>query len=248
MMSLGPFLYHLSWPCLAVARSQGRGGLLHMRPASAASSAAGACSSLASFRAVDVVAVDVLMRRVSRLLPDCTLRGYADDLALVSRSVWRDVLLEPVVSDFERVSGLALHAKKSVLVPPRPIPVDEVQSCLNEVAPRWGSFKIASHAKYPAFVVGPGRGEVSWDSAAAQFFERSSVWGAARAGMLHAIEAFRVFILPVMTFPAQLDPLPSNCGALEINAIRRRFPGPPWLVHARAPEVALARKLSQGTP
>jgi pyruvate/2-oxoacid:ferredoxin oxidoreductase beta subunit len=67
-------------------------------------------------------------------------------------------------------------------------------------------------------------------------------------GMLHAIEAFRVFILPVMTFPAQLDPLPSNCGALEINAIRRRFPGPPWLVHARAPEVALARKLSQGTP
>ncbi|CAK0831009.1 unnamed protein product [Prorocentrum cordatum] len=40
------------------------------------------------------------------------------------------------------------------------------------------------------------------------------------------IEAFHVFIMSVMLFPAQLDPLPTNYDDLENKALRQLFPGP----------------------
>ena len=65
--------------------------------------------------------------------------------------------------------------------------------------------------------MGPERGELTWASPMRKFMERSVIWGTARAGLLNTIEAYRVFIVSVMLFCAQLDPLPSNCDDLEIK-------------------------------
>eukprot|EP00959_Pyramimonas_sp_CCMP1952_P376199 7879838-Pyramimonas_sp.AAC.1 len=40
--------------------------------------------------------------------------------------------------------------------------------------------------------------------------DRAAVWGKMGAGMLHTIEAYRVFIISVTSFVAQLGPLPES--------------------------------------
>ena len=102
------------------------------------------------------VAVDIFLRRIGRRIPDCTLRAYADDTALVHQHVWRVLPeLELLFSDFHRVSGLALNIDRTVFVPLSPASLADTRDRLTAAAPLWGSMTIAHCAKYLGFVVGP---------------------------------------------------------------------------------------------
>eukprot|EP00959_Pyramimonas_sp_CCMP1952_P117414 2454351-Pyramimonas_sp.AAC.1 len=56
--------------------------------------------------------------------------------------------------------------------------------------------------------------------------DRAAVWGQLGAGMMHTIEAYRVFIASVIAFIAQLDPLPDGFPEFEKRVLRKLFPGP----------------------
>ena len=59
-----------------------------------------------------------------------------------------------------------------------------------------------------------------------KFLDRARLWGKLGLGMLHTINAFQVFVMSVLMFVAQLDPLPPNYLAVEAQACRSMFPGP----------------------
>ena len=61
---------------------------------------------------------DVLLRRITRLLPRTVLRVYADDLAIVLPNGPGDLgTLEDIFSEYACISRLRLHHGKSVWIP-----------------------------------------------------------------------------------------------------------------------------------
>ena len=173
------------------------------------------------------VASDLLLRTILREIPGCTLRAYADDTALVHQNIWSVIgKLEEIFDEYERISGLALNAHKTVLVPLAPYVPEQVRAKLQQHAPLWSAFDIASKAKYLGFIVGPGRGSLSWTSPSRKYMDRANLWAKLGLGLLHTINAFQVFIMSVMLFVAQLDPLPEAYPDLEKSACVALFPGP----------------------
>ena len=61
---------------------------------------------------------DLLLRRLTRLLPDSLLRAYADDTSLTVPDLWSCLpAVVPVFLDFESISGLGLNLPKTVIIP-----------------------------------------------------------------------------------------------------------------------------------
>ena len=57
-----------------------------------------------------VLVLDPFLRRMHRALPDATIRAFADDIAVVSRRLWRDLpILNRLYFDMARVSGMELN-------------------------------------------------------------------------------------------------------------------------------------------
>jgi len=62
--------------------------------------------------------VDILLRRIQKHLPDCTVRAFADDVAVVVKDVHRDMpILRKIFHDFGQISNLELNMPKCVLIP-----------------------------------------------------------------------------------------------------------------------------------
>ena len=111
------------------------------------------------------VAADLLLRRLARDFPAATLRAYADDTALVDPQLMDHLgQLERTFGEYARISGLDLNVGKTVLVPLGQLTHVQVRERLQQGSPLWGAMAIADSAKYLGFVVGPGRGEKSWDA------------------------------------------------------------------------------------
>ena len=146
-----------------------------------------------------------------RKVPGCTLRAYADDTALVHKNIWSVVgKLQDIFYEYERISGLALNIRKTVLVPLTFFDPARARALLVEHAPLWGALDIDSKAKYLRLVIGPGRGTASWTAPSQKFLDRATLWGKLGLGLLHSVEAYQVFVASVMMFVAQLDPHPSR--------------------------------------
>jgi len=168
---------------------------------------------------------DVLLRRVRRLAPAVLIRAYADDIALVLRSLRDARMLEVIFGEYEFISRLRLHPSKSVVVPLYLGGHDEVRASLMHVARAWGAFKIAGHAKYLGFVLGPTRGEQAWSDAVRKMHERARVWKGIGGGMCVTLSALRVYVLPLASFLLQLEPLPQNWPSEEMKLVNTLFPG-----------------------
>ena len=59
-----------------------------------------------------------------------------------------------------------------------------------------------------------------------KFKLRVGYWRAAKSGSSFAILAYRVYILPVLSFIIQMDGLPQNWSDLEAWALQQLLPGP----------------------
>ena len=72
----------------------------------------------------------------------------------------------------------------------------------------------------------PDTGHRAYEIPLRKFRERSRAWGEVGAGLLYTLTAYAVYVLPVLTYVAQLDSPPENWEQMEIEAVRRLIPGP----------------------
>ena len=104
--------------------------------------------------------------------------------------------------------------------------------------PSGGGIKIAAAMKYLGFMVGPGRHVDAWTTPLQNYLERARFWGSRGAGMLTALQAYRVFVASTLQFVAQLEELPPDFLGVEERAVRQLFPGPRgWMSAACAKDL-----------
>ncbi|CAK0854785.1 unnamed protein product [Prorocentrum cordatum] len=85
-----------------------------------------------------------------------------------------------------------------------------LRSSIAQVVPWWGQIGIKFHARDLGFEVGPGREEFSWRTPFRKFCERVDIWKAIGAGHRLAVAAYRVYIITVRLFVAQLERVPAG--------------------------------------
>ena len=170
---------------------------------------------------------DVLLRRLSRLIPEASIFAYADDLAMaLPNFIGRLKMLELFFDTWHSISGLALNIAKTFIIPLFAFSEDDLRSRISAMAPSWGAIAIKLTAKYLGFYVGPERGNLSWLAPLQKFRERCLIWRNIGPGMLHSIKAFKVYIFPVLAFVLQLECLPADFDASFAKGISALFPGP----------------------
>eukprot|EP00959_Pyramimonas_sp_CCMP1952_P149882 3136330-Pyramimonas_sp.AAC.1 len=128
-------------------------------------------------------AMDILLRRMRRQLPDLTSRAFADDVASVTPDMGAAApVLHQLFAEFGRLSGLHLSMPKAYLVPLFTADSAAVLHDLLQMQPGWGGIRVASHARYLGFELGPGRGHAAFEKPLAKLEERAGWWGAAGGG------------------------------------------------------------------
>ena len=172
------------------------------------------------------VAVDVLLRRLRAKVPGVELRAFADDVAAVVSDLMLSVpSLHTVFHEFGRLSGLRLNLPKTVMVP---LFLGDRGAIAQEVIrdrPGWGGLRVADHAKYLGFVLGPGRGCKAYDKALSKYLDRAASWGKAGGGLFATAVAYSSYVASVVSFLIQLDGLPPRWPAVEAEAFRALVPG-----------------------
>ena len=181
------------------------------------------------------VVADLLLCRLQRLLPAAIIRAYADDIALVlSDGAPCLKLLEINFREYALLSGLYIHHGKTVLVPLAPQDVDYTKRLVAAEAPSWSDMSIKFSTEYLGFSLGPDCADKAWDKACKKYLDRARTWGSIGAGLFHTLAAYRTYVLPVLSFVAQLAGVPSNWERLEQNACKLLFPGPRCWISANA--------------
>ena len=177
------------------------------------------------------IAADLLLRRLQRLVTDATPRAFADDLALVSQELMRDIpTLADLFHEYALISRMELNMGKTVVVPLWQTDPAVLRDQITALAPRWGAMKIDNAAEYLGFTLGPGSGGRSWHKPLAKFDERAELWGKVGCGFQLTLLAARVYLFSVLGFVAQLLPAPEFWPVHERAAIAMLFPGPRgWL-------------------
>ena len=173
------------------------------------------------------IAADLLLRRLSRLIPDACIRAYADDLAKALESSQSAIpLLVRIFQVYSLIFGLHPNLPKTVLIPLDTFDLDPWHTECCRQFPVRRNAKIQHHAKYLGFILGPSRGDLTYDKPLSKFAQRAKDWSAVGCGLALTAIAYSVYILPVLLFVAQLDSPPASRTQVEKTVIRRLLPGP----------------------
>ena len=111
--------------------------------------------------------------------------------------------LQEISTAYERVSGLKLNVKKTVLVPLFPFESLSLRARIHAAAPLWGHIGLAKHAKYLGVYLGLDCRTPTWAAPLAKFMDRIKHWAAAGLGMHNTIDAYRGFIASVLMYVAE---------------------------------------------
>ena len=173
------------------------------------------------------VLADLILRRLQRFFPTALIRAYADDIAMVLDSgVGNLKKLESVFREYGLLSGLHVHHGKTVIVPLAPNSLDQVKALIISEVPSWADMRVKYFAEYLGFVLGPECDEKSWEKGFKKYIDRAKTWGGIGGGLFHTFAAYRTYILPVLSFIAQLAIVPHQWEELEQRACKLLFPGP----------------------
>ena len=173
------------------------------------------------------VCVDILLRMLVHVVPDCTCKAFADDIAAILSDWWEQgPLLEKVFHEFEQISNLGLNVNKTICIPLWIEGVGEVKKRTPQLIPGWANVCVDSKGTYLGFVVGPGKGTESWDKPLSKFRDRVSRWSGMGGGMQYASVAYNVFALSTLLYVAQLEPIPDFVIQEERRLVLSIFPGP----------------------
>ena len=170
---------------------------------------------------------DLLLRRLMHLFPTNNFKAYADDLCMISSDVYRDIdKITSVFEDFGCISGLHLNFAKTQVVPLWMEDQKEIQKKLGLLHFKWYGAKVDSSAEYLGFRVGPGKGESPWTKALNKYLQRAREWGKVGLSLHYSVKVYNTYILPVLSFIAQLEDIPSNFAKMEKKAMAALIPGP----------------------
>ena len=130
------------------------------------------------------VTVDLLLRRLNRLIPDATFMTFADDIGAIIRDIPKEAaLLMSTFADFGKASGLDLNFPKTLVVPLWEGGITEARDSMTKRDVRWNSVAFDDKGAYLGFVLGPGKGDSSWHKAISKFENRVKLWCAQPQGL-----------------------------------------------------------------
>ncbi|CAK0837872.1 unnamed protein product, partial [Prorocentrum cordatum] len=165
---------------------------------------------------------------------DAELGVCADDMGIVMWDIGLLALIEPHFQAMGRLACLHLQPRKCVLVPlwlaadDLPAALQAIRAALRGLVPSWSDFDIASKAKYLGFVLGPGSdlGD-SWHAAATKYKQRTAVLQTVPVPTAELITMHNGSVVSVLSYLAQLLPLPEDLIKGELDTLRRILKAPP---------------------
>ncbi len=89
-----------------------------------------------------------------------------------------------------------------------------------QMLPEWATVQLDFEAKHVVFFLGPRKGHLSFIQPVRKFKDRLNVWAHTKGGSLLAVLAYKVGILPVLLFAAQLEYLPPDWPEYEQQAVQ----------------------------
>jgi len=189
------------------------------------------------------IVADILLRRLQRTFPHATRKAYADDLAMVV-----DELLDegkPIMDmfdEYQMVSGLRLNMKKVVVVPlwfpdalrqfqqkivgPQLNREEQIRRALVQRDGRWAEAAFSDKAEYLGFCIGPGAGQTSWERLFCKAMKTVMLWREVGCSLFYTTLLYNVYILPTLTFIAQLLEVPESWGNMEETLCRKLIRSP----------------------
>ncbi len=189
--------------------------------------------------------VDVVLRRIKRLLPSAMVRAFADDIALAVDNLAEALpILQGIFQDLEKVAGLALNKPKCVLIPLWPSDKRRVSRELATHFADWAQITVNYSGTYLGVVVGPESGDTFWDKAVKKYLDRAKSWGQLGLGLYYSTQAYCTYVLPVLSFLAQFRRPNDAVWEAERKALSLMVPGP-YLWCRQEDYYHLGKKLGQ---
>ena len=130
------------------------------------------------------------------------------------------------MAEFANISGMHINVPKTVGIPLWEAPLVAVAAEIALISPEWVALPLSRSAVYLGCVVGPEKMGVAWDIAAKRFSQRVGAWPWHTMGFYLSIVAYNMYMLPIMSFTAQVAPPTEAVRELEQWALRRVAPGP----------------------
>jgi len=92
--------------------------------------------------------------------------------------------------------------------------------------PLWSNMKLAWEGIYLGYMVGPGKGDRSWEKPAEKFKSRCAVWAGHGHGLQYNALTYNYFAISTLSYVAQLEMPPAWVLDEERAALRIAAPGP----------------------
>ena len=173
-----------------------------------------------------IAAMDGLLRIITRKVAGAKVKAFADDTAVVLRSLKEDLpRLHVIFWRLERATGLQLNMRKCVLIPLGDRGPMAVRAYLERSGSPWLGVKVSTHGKYLGFEVGPERGTRSWAKPVEIAWDRIHLWDWSQLGLFFATQVWNVMVLSLFSFVSQLERPPQEVLAAETALLRKAAPG-----------------------
>ena len=171
--------------------------------------------------------MDVVLRRLQRLLPAATIRAFADDIAIVvpdTDAAWP--IMTNIFHELQSIAGLSLNKPKCVLIPLWTRPTTQIASDIARRFPAWATVTITRAARYLGVVIGPDSEDTFWDQALRKYSDRARQWGQVEMGLQFSLIAYHTYVLPTLGFLLQFRRPSEAVLKAELKALRALLPGP----------------------
>ena len=86
--------------------------------------------------------------------------------------------------------------------------------------------QVSRSGKHLGYYVGPEKADKSWEEPTAKFLKRCRIWGNQGTGLQLQTLAYNTFILPTLTYIAQLEDPPSETLQAEAQGLKLMIKGP----------------------
>ena len=142
-------------------------------------------------------------------------------------------ILEVVYRDLAEIAGLELNLPKCVMVPLWNCQLEELRAQLVLQSPFWSRIAVQGYGKYLGFMIGPLAINKTWEAPLRKYAAAARDWGKQRLGLYYSWMAYAIYVLPILSFVAQLSAPPAEAFEIESKALRDIVPGPyRWVLPA----------------
>ena len=167
------------------------------------------------------------MRKLAQDCPDCLVRAFADDTAMVIPDFFNSgPRVISIFHNYETFSGLKLNLAKTIVIPLWKFDVASLKQHVTIRMPDWAPADFRDSGKYLGFWIGPGKSLKSWEAPIKKYISRASVWVNPKLGFLQNCCIYRTFVFSVLSFIWQLEEVPSKLLQEETRILRTFTPGP----------------------